>query len=207
MISIYGLSLIVFIFGTLIGSFLNVCIARIPEHKSVVSPPSHCPLCLAPIRWYQNIPIVSYLVLRGRCAGCGQIIPIRYLLVEVLTGLLFAQVFFRFGFQYATLLCWVLVSLLVVITFIDLDYQIIPDVLSLPGVGVGLAGSVLIPWIPWTDSLLGILLGGGILYAIALGYEFLAKREGLGGGDIKLLAMLGAFLGWKAIFPIVVLSS
>jgi leader peptidase (prepilin peptidase) / N-methyltransferase len=207
MSGIIGLFLVVFVFGALIGSFLNVCIARIPEHKSVVSPPSHCPQCMARIRWYQNIPVVSYLALRGRCAGCGQVISIRYLLVEVLTGLLFAQVFFRFGFQYATLLCWILVSLLVVITFIDLDYQIIPDVLSLSGIGAGLAGSILVPWIPWTDSLLGVLLGGGLLYAVALGYELLAKREGMGGGDIKLLAMLGAFLGWKSIFPIILLSS
>jgi leader peptidase (prepilin peptidase)/N-methyltransferase len=201
------LIVLTFIFGSVIGSFLNVCIARIPNKKSIISPPSHCPKCLTRIRWYQNIPIVSYLALRGKCAGCGLPIPIRYLLVEVLTGLLFAQVFSLFGFQFATLICWVFVGLLIAITFIDLDHQIIPDALSLPGIGVGLLGAILFPWIPWTVSWLGILLGGGILYAIALGSELLAKREGMGGGVIKLLAMLGAFLGWKAIFPIVFLSS
>jgi leader peptidase (prepilin peptidase) / N-methyltransferase len=200
-------NLLVFVFGAVIGSFLNVCIARIPEGKSVVSPPSHCPQCTMPIRWYQNIPVISYLWLRGRCAGCGLPIPIRYLFVEVLTGVLFVYILSRFGFQYATLLCWIFASLLVVITFIDLDHQIVPDVLSLPGIGVGLAGAILIPWIPWSDSLFGILLGGGILYLVAFGYELLTKREGMGGGDIKLLAMLGAFLGWQAIFPIILLSS
>jgi len=200
----YGLA---FVLGAVIGSFLNVCIARIPENKSVISPPSHCPQCLMPIRWYQNVPIFSYLLLRGRCAGCGLPIPIRYLLVEAITGVLFTYVFMRFGIQWATILCWVFVSLLIAITFIDLDHQIIPDLLSLPGIGIGLTGSILLPWIPWTDSLLGILLGGGLLYLVALGYEVLAKREGMGGGDIKLLAMLGAFLGWQAIFPVVLISS
>jgi len=204
---ISGPVLTIFIFGTLIGSFLNVCISRIPEHKSVITPPSHCPQCSARIRWYQNIPILSYIVLRGKCAGCGLPIPIRYLLVEALTGVLFALVFSRFGFQYATLLCWIFTSLLIAITFIDLDHQIVPDCLSLPGIGIGLAGAILLPWIPWLDSLLGILLGGGILYLVALVYELLAKREGMGGGDIKLLAMIGAFLGWQSIFPIVLLSS
>lgn len=196
-----------FILGAVIGSFLNVCIARIPAGMSVVSPPSHCPQCGVRIRWYQNIPILSYLALRGRCAGCGLGIPLRYLLVEGLTGALFMLVFYRFGLQWATLLCWIFVALLVAITFIDLDHQIIPDVLSLPGIGIGLAGSVLLPWIHWSDSFLGILLGGGLLYLVAVGYELLAKREGMGGGDIKLLAMLGAFLGWQAIFPVVLISS
>ena len=196
-----------FILGAVIGSFLNVCIYRIPAGESIVSPPSRCPQCGAGIRWYQNVPILSWLFLRGRCAACKTSISARYPLNEALTGLLFALVIYSFGFSPATLVYWLLAAALVVITFIDLDHQIIPDVISLPGIVVGFLCSFFIPWVGWLDSLLGILLGGGILMLIAYGYEFLAKREGMGGGDIKLLAMLGAFLGWKAIFPIVFLAS
>lgn len=196
-----------FILGTVIGSFLNVCICRIPAGQSIVSPPSSCPQCGQRIRWYQNIPILSYLFLGGRCASCRTHISLRYPAVEALTGLLFLLTLYSFGFSTATLVYWLLLAALVVITFIDLDHQIIPDVISLPGIVLGFGGSFLIPWLPWRDSLYGILLGGGLLLTIAWLYEKLAKREGMGGGDIKLLAMLGAFLGWKAILPIVFLAS
>lgn len=196
-----------FIFGSVIGSFLNVCIYRIPAGLSIVSPPSSCPNCGRRIRWYENIPILSYLLLLGRCAGCKSSISLRYPLVEALSGILFVLILYYFGFSWATPIYFLLISMLVVITFIDLDHQIIPDVISLPGIGIGFACSFLIPWIGWLDSLLGIVLGGGLLMLIALGYEYLAKREGMGGGDIKLLAMLGAFLGWKAIFPVVFIAS
>jgi len=196
-----------FILGAVIGSFLNVCIYRIPAGESIVHPPSRCPACGTPIRWYQNIPILSYLLLRGRCAGCRMRISVRYPLVEALTGLLFALIAFRFGPQYFVPVLWLFAAALVVITFIDLDHQIIPDVISLPGILVGFLCSFFIPWVSWTDSLFGILLGGGSLFAIAAGYELLTKKEGMGGGDIKLLAMLGAFLGWKAVLPIVFISS
>ena len=121
--------------------------------------------------------------------------------------MLFSLIVFVFGFSWATLIYLLFASILVVITFIDLDHQIIPDVLSLPGIVVGFVGSFMIPWMSWVDSLLGILLGGGLLFLVAVGYEYLAKREGMGGGDIKLLAMLGAFLGWRSIFPILFLAS
>ena len=196
-----------FVLGSIIGSFLNVCIYRIPAGLSIVSPPSSCPNCGWQIRWFQNVPILSYLFLRGKCAGCGQQISLRYPLVEALTGGLFVLVLYSFGLSPATPVYWLFVAVLVVITFIDLDHQIIPDVISLPGIVVGFLCSFFIPWVPWLDSLLGILIGGGILFLIAWGYEFLTKREGMGGGDIKLLAMLGAFLGWKAIFPMVFLAS
>ncbi len=196
-----------FVLGSVIGSFLNVCIYRIPAGKSIVSPPSSCPHCGHCIRWFQNVPILSYLFLRGKCAGCGQQISLRYPLVEALTGGLFVLVLYSFGLSPATPVYWLFAAALVVITFIDLDHQIIPDVISLPGIVVGFLCSFFIPWVPWLDSLLGILIGGGILFLIAWGYEFLTKREGMGGGDIKLLAMLGAFLGWKAVFPIVFLAS
>ncbi len=196
-----------FVFGAVVGSFLNVCILRIPAGISIVSPPSSCPKCGRRIRWYENIPILGYLFLLGRCAGCKTLISPRYPLVEGLNGLLFVLILHSFGFSWATPVYFLLAAMLVVITFIDLDHQIIPDVISLPGILIGFGGSFLIPWISWSDSLLGILLGGGLLLAIAWGYEFITKREGMGGGDIKLLAMLGAFLGWKAIFPVVFMAS
>jgi leader peptidase (prepilin peptidase)/N-methyltransferase len=196
-----------FIFGAIIGSFLNVCIYRIPAGKSIVSPSSHCPNCQSPIRWYQNMPILSWLALGGRCANCKSHISVRYPLVEALTGLLFALVFFRFGLQWATPVYWLFCAALVAITFIDLDHQIIPDVISLPGIPVGFLCSFVIPWISWTDSLFGILLGGGSLFLVAAGYELLTKKEGMGGGDIKLLGMMGAFLGWRAVLPVIFLSS
>lgn len=201
------LVLAILFLGAIIGSFLNVCIYRIPAEISIVSPPSRCPNCGASIRWYQNIPIFSYLMLRGKCGSCRVGISWRYPIVEALTGALFVLVFNSFQFSAATVVYWLFVAALIVITFIDLDHQIIPDVISLPGIVVGFLCSFVIPWLSWSDSLLGILLGGGSLYLVAFLYEFLTKKEGMGGGDIKLLAMLGAFLGWKAILPIIFISS
>jgi leader peptidase (prepilin peptidase)/N-methyltransferase len=197
----------IFLFGTIIGSFLNVCIYRIPAGQSVISPASRCPKCGAAIRWYQNVPVISYLLLRGRCAGCKTRISLRYPLIEALTGLLFVWVWLAFGWQVATPLYWVFVAALVVITFIDLDHQIIPDVISLPGIVVGFLAALAIPWLPWLDSLLGILLGGGSLFLVAAVYQRLTGQEGMGGGDVKLLAMIGAFLGWKAVLPVIFLGS
>ena len=196
-----------FILGAIVGSFLNVCIFRIPAGRSIVSPPSSCPQCGQAIRWYQNIPILSWLALRGRCASCRGPISFRYPLIEAFNGGLFILVLWYFGFSWATLVYWVFVSALLTITFIDLDHQIIPDVISLPGILIGFVCSFAVPWLSWIDSSLGILLGGGLLLTIAWGYQLLAKREGMGGGDIKLLAMIGAFLGWKAIFPVIFLAS
>ncbi|SHI69169.1 type 4 prepilin peptidase 1 Aspartic peptidase. MEROPS family A24A [Malonomonas rubra DSM 5091] len=197
----------IFVLGAIFGSFLNVCIYRIPGGMSVVSPASRCPKCETKIRWYQNIPILSWFLLKGRCASCGVNISPRYALVEALNGLLFVLVLWFFGFSWTALIYALFVSLLVVITFIDLDHQIIPDIISLPSIPIGFTCSFAIPWLSWLDSLLGILLGGGLLLVIAWLYEILLKREGMGGGDIKLLAMIGAFLGWKAIFPIIFFAS
>ncbi len=196
-----------FILGAVIGSFLNVCIYRIPAGESIVSPRSRCPKCGSGINWYQNIPILSYLLLGGKCASCKVHIPLRYPMVEALTGLLFVIVIYLFGFSWATPVYWLFTASLVAITFIDLDHQIIPDVISLPGIVIGFACSFGIPWVSWTDSILGILIGGGSLFLVAFLYEILTKKEGMGGGDIKLLAMLGAFLGWQAVLPIVFISS
>jgi leader peptidase (prepilin peptidase)/N-methyltransferase len=196
----------VFFFGACIGSFLNVCIYRIPAGLSIVHPPSRCPQCETQIRWWQNIPMASWLFLRGKCSVCKAKISVRYLLVEILTGLLFLRIFTLFSLHPATLVFWIFAAALVTLTFIDLDHQIIPDVISLPGILLGFASVSLTP-LSWSNSLFGILLGGGSLWLIAIIYELLTKNEGMGGGDIKLLAMIGAFLGWKAILPVIFISS
>ncbi len=196
-----------FILGAVIGSFLNVCIYRIPAGESVVHPRSRCPRCQTTIRWYHNLPVISWILLKGRCAYCGSAFSIRYPSIEALTGGLFALFLYRFGPHPITLVAWLLVAALVAISFIDLDHQIIPDVISLPGIPIGFLCSFVIPWVSWQSSLLGILLGGGILLAIAFGYEWLTRQEGMGLGDVKLLAMLGAFLGAPSILPIIFLAS
>lgn len=197
----------VFVLGSVIGSFLNVCIYRIPAGISIVHPSSRCPSCESRIRWWQNIPIFSWLALRGRCANCKSRISYRYPAVEVLTGLLFLQAYSRFGLESPFFVYAFFSAVLVVITFIDLDHQIIPDVISLPGIVIGFVCSYFVPWLSWTESLFGVLLGGGTLYLVAVVYEFAKKVEGMGGGDVKLLAMIGAFLGWKSILPVIFLSS
>jgi len=199
--------LIAFFLGAVIGSFLNVCIVRIPQKKSIVSPPSHCPNCGSAIRPYDNIPILSYTFLRGRCRGCGVKIPFRYTFVEILTALLSVFLYLGFGPSITYLIYLLFVSSLVVITFIDLEYRIIPDVISLPGIVIGFLVSFIAPEIQWTNSILGILLGGGSLLLVAVVYEKITGSEGMGGGDVKLLAMIGAFLGWKGVLFTVMASS
>ncbi len=200
------LSSIAFIFGAVVGSFLNVCICRMPRDESVISPPSHCPQCSCRIRWYDNIPLLSYLALRGKCRGCGVHIPLQYPLVELINGLLTLALFLRFGPSLTFLALFLFCSGLVTITFIDIEHQIIPDEISLSGIVIGFAFSFFLPWQGWLNSLAGILLGGGILLLVAWGYHRLTGKEGMGGGDIKLLAMMGAFLGWKAV-PFIIFSA
>ena len=202
------LHLVSFVFGGLIGSFLNVCIGRIPNDESVVSPPSHCPKCKVAIAFYDNFPLVSYLWLRGKCRSCHDHISPRYFVVELLTGFVALALYSRFGLSYTFLVCFVFAAALIVISFIDLDVRIVPDVISLPGIIAGLVFSV-IGYFVFTDtfqivptplsSLIGILIGGGFLLATAWIYEKVTGVEGMGGGDIKLLAMIGAFLGWPSI--------
>ncbi len=196
-----------FIFGAVVGSFLNVCICRLPKNESIVFPPSHCPTCDYRIPWYDNVPIISYLILRGRCRSCKARISIQYPLVELVNALLTLFLFMRFGPTFAFLVLFLFCSAMVVVTFIDLEHQIIPDAISLPGIVAGFIFSFFIPQLGWLNSLIGILVGGGSLWLVASGYELLTKKEGMGGGDIKLLAMMGAFLGWKAIPFIIFVSS
>lgn len=201
------LEIAAFIFGTCIGSFLNVCIYRIPAGKSIVHPPSACPQCGTPIRFYDNIPILSYLLLGGRCRRCGIHIPMRYPLVELITGVAALAVFIKYGLTPATAIYFVFIAVLLLITFIDIDHQIIPDRLSLPGIPLFFLLGLLVPFITWQDALIGILAGGGILYGVALGYQLLTGRDGMGGGDIKLLAMIGALIGWQGILFTIFFSS
>ncbi len=199
--------LFVFLFGLCIGSFLNVCICRLPEGESILFPPSKCPNCGHRLSWWENIPLISYLILRGRCSGCQKGISFRYPVVELLTGLVALFLWHRFGPSLSFLIYFVFSCSMIVVTFIDLAHRIIPDVISLPGIVLGFASSFILPNLSWPDSLLGIIAGGGILYLVTWGYYLITKKVGMGGGDIKLLAMIGAFLGWQAIPFVIFLSA
>jgi leader peptidase (prepilin peptidase)/N-methyltransferase len=197
----------VFVLGAMIGSFLNVCIVRLPEERSIVRPRSHCPSCRHEIAWYDNVPVLSYLLLRGRCRGCRARISPVYPVVELLTGALAVALWMRLGPTLALVGYFVFAAALVTVTFIDLDHRIIPDVISLPGIAIGLAVSFVSPLVTPLDSLLGVVVGGGILLAIAYAYQAIRGQEGMGGGDVKLLAMIGAFLGWQSVFVTLMLAS
>ncbi|UCD85498.1 MAG: prepilin peptidase, partial [Deltaproteobacteria bacterium] len=193
-----------FIFGAIVGSFLNVCIIRLPQSKSVVTPPSHCPQCQSPIRFYDNIPILSYLILRGKCRRCQATISPQYPIVELIGGTFSLAFILRYGVSLQYFIYFAFFAALVVITFIDLRHQIIPDIISLSGIPAGFLSSLILPRLSILDSALGILIGGGSLLLVAILYHLITKREGMGGGDIKLLAMIGAFLGWRgAIFGLI----
>ena len=226
------LNVISVLFGAMIGSFLNVCICRVPEGKSIVTPGSHCPRCGKAIRWYDNLPVISFLLLRGRCRHCHGSISVQYPLVEGVTALLSLLLFMRFGPSLQYVIYFAFAAALVVVTVIDLYHQIIPNVISLPGIAAGLLASWFLPnpalldgllrgllfqagrigvnlsnHAAFVDSLLGILLGGGSLLLVIHLYYWLRKGEGMGGGDVKLLAMVGAFLGWKAVIVTIIFSS
>lgn len=195
----YLLECFAFIFGLCIGSFLNVCIYRLPISKSIAYPGSACPSCATPIAARDNIPLLGYLLLGGRCRHCRVHIPLRYPLVELITGLLALGTVLKFGIGVQAPVYFVFIAALLTITFIDIDHRIIPDVISLPGIPLGFAAAFILPDFGYADSLAGILLGGGSLYLVAWGYALVTRKEGMGGGDIKLLAMIGAFIGWKGV--------
>jgi leader peptidase (prepilin peptidase)/N-methyltransferase len=187
----------VFILGAIIGSFLTVCVHRIPKGQSVVVPRSACPYCDKHIRWYDNVPLVSFFWLQGRCRNCHREISSRYPIIELTNGLGYLLVVWRFGFTWPTIIYAGLVSVFLVVSWIDWDHKIIPDVITLPGIVVGFLCATLLLPTGWTNSLVGILVGGGILLLLAWVSPFLFGKEGIGGGDIKFLAMVGAFLGWQ----------
>jgi leader peptidase (prepilin peptidase)/N-methyltransferase len=203
----YIVEIFVFIWGVCLGSFLNVCIYRLPLGKSIVFPPSACPQCNRRIQAYDNIPVISYLLLGGRCRNCGLNIPLRYWLVEIITGLTALAVYARFGLTPTGGFLFAFIAALIVVIFIDIDYRIIPDGITLPGIVICFLAAVFIGKMPWTESLAGILAGGGSLYLVALVYKLLTGVDGMGGGDIKLLAMIGAWCGWMGVFFTILVSS
>lgn len=198
------------LFGTMIGSFLNVVIWRVPREESIVFPGSHCPKCDTAISWYDNIPVLSWLLLGAKCRHCAETISVRYPLIELASGVLFAATVYRFGIGLGSL--WYAFSAaLLVVTMIDLDHKIIPNEISLPGIPLGILAHMFLLSPRWLDGLifsgLGVLMGGGVLLAVALGYQALTKREGMGMGDPKLLGMIGAFVGWQGVVFTLLVSS
>ncbi len=198
--------LLVFLGGLAVGSFLNVCIYRLPRRVSVVFPPSHCPACKGRIMPWDNVPILSFVILRGRCRSCGAPIHWRYPTVEFLGGALSAACYMAFGLSFHFAVYYAFVCAMVVVAFVDLEFQIIPDEISLPFLAIGLAASFF-SQLGWRSSLLGILVGGGTLVVFALFYLKITNTEGMGAGDFKLAAMIGAFLGWKLVLVVILLAS
>ncbi len=220
-------------FGLIIGSFLNVCIYRLPRHESVVTPGSHCPACGKPVRPYDNIPVLSFLWLRGRCRFCRQPISLQYPMVELLAGLAFFACAREWGPTSPAFVNSLFLSAILVLIFIDYHHQILPNVITLPGVAAGfllsplqaesllrdvndfLAGNLAVSVypagaeavLPWISSALGALIGGGTLYLVGLGYQLFRKRQGLGEGDMKMMAMVGSFLGWRLALLIIFAGS
>lgn len=195
-----------FVLGAIFGSFGNVIILRLPKEESIVKPRSYCYSCKKPIKWFDNIPILSWFILRGKCRNCGAKFSFRYPLVEIITGVLFALSYHYAGLTWSLLEYTIFCFGLVVCTFIDLDHMILPDEFTLSGIVIGLLGAWLNPQREFMDAFYGVLMGGGFLWGMAYVYYLMTKQEGMGGGDIKLLAWIGAILGWKAI-PFVIMSS
>jgi len=203
----YLIEIFIFLIGLCIGSFLNVCIYRLPASQSIVHPRSKCPNCDTLIPFYDNIPLFSYLWLKGRCRHCQTKISLRYPIVELLGGLFALGIYMKFGLDIATLIYFVFIAALLTVTFIDIDHRIIPDVITLPGIPICFAASFALPAITYKDALLGILAGGGSLFLVAWLYSLITKKEGMGGGDIKLLAMIGAIVGWQGVFFTIFVAS
>lgn len=193
------LSIYIFGIGALVGSFLNVLIYRLPKNRNFVTGRSHCPACDALIAWYDNIPILSFVILQGKCRHCRGAISIRYPLVELISAAFFLLAFQLYGLSIQTAIVSLFFCLLFVVTVIDFQHYIIPDAITIPGMILGLAAAFVNPAVRPLDSLLGLVAGGASLFLLAMLGDFLFKKESLGGGDIKLAAMLGAFLGWKSI--------
>jgi leader peptidase (prepilin peptidase)/N-methyltransferase len=196
----YGVNdVLIFILGLIVGSFSNVCIYRIPRNESIIYPASHCPKCRSNISLKDNIPLISYILLKGRCRNCKSKISIQYPIVEFLTGLIYLIIYLIYGFSIQTIIYIILSSALIIIAFIDLNEQIVPDVISLPGIVIGFIISFFVPYISYINSALGVVVGGGIILIIGIAGSVIFKKEAMGGGDVKLAAMIGAFLGWRYI--------
>jgi leader peptidase (prepilin peptidase)/N-methyltransferase len=194
------------VFGLAVGSFLNVCIHRLPRHESLNWPGSHCTACSRALAWYENVPVLSWLVLRGRCRTCGERISGMYPIVELVTGAMFLAGYLIYGWTPLLAARLLFGCAMVVLFAIDLRHRILPNAITVPGIAVGFVLSFALP--PgWLASLIGLLAGGGVLFAIAEIYYRTRGIEGLGMGDVKMLAMIGAFLGWKLMLLTLVLAS
>ena len=210
------LSFFAFVLGAIVGSFLNVVIHRYPLDESIVFPASHCPHCKAPIRWYDNIPLLSYVVLRARCRNCKAPISSRYPLVELANALFYLALFLNTGATIAFVLIAAIISMLIALIYVDAEIQILPDVIDVPGILIGIAVGALglgatydslTLSSSWLDALLGALFGASLLVAIIGVYWLVRRAEGMGQGDVKMLAMIGATLGWRAIPGVLLLAS
>jgi leader peptidase (prepilin peptidase)/N-methyltransferase len=197
---------LVFLVGLALGSFLNVVITRLPQEEPVGTGRSRCPHCRTPLPWRDNLPLLSFFLLRRRCRFCRHPISWRYPLVELAGGLLALILWVRFPGSYLLLLYGPFSAALLVLTCLDLDHRWLPDVITLPGIGLGLAFSLLFPHLNFWEALAGALAGGGVFFILGWGYEKLTRKIGMGGGDVKLMALIGAFLGIKAV-PFVILLS
>jgi leader peptidase (prepilin peptidase)/N-methyltransferase len=194
------------VLGLIVGSFLNVCIYRLPRRQSVTWPGSRCTTCDRALSWYENVPVVSWLALRGRCRTCGERISVRYPLVELITAALFVAGYVIYGWTPLLAARLAFACAMVVLFAIDLEHHLLPNVITVPGIVIGFVLSFFLP--PgWQPSLIGLVAGGGVLFAIAEAYYRFRGIEGLGMGDVKMLSMIGAFLGWKLMLVTLVLSS
>src|SRR5262249_35076582 len=198
---------VVFILGTVVGSFANVCIYRLPQRLSIIFPGSHCPSCQEALRPWQNIPVLSYLLLGGQCAMCKTAISPRYPLIELSNGLLYIFLYHHYHLSVRGVVFALLATALLIVSCIDLAHTIIPDAITLPGIVVGLGTSLWLTPVGVRSAVLGVILGGGLFLLMAVLSVVILKREGMGGGDIKLIAMLGAFLGWQAVLVTIFLAA
>ena len=198
---------VVFILGTLFGSFANVCIYRLPQRLSIIFPGSHCPSCQEALRPWHNIPLLSYLLLGGQCSRCKAAISVRYPLIELSNGLLYVFLYYQYHLSVQTVVFALLTTALLIVSCIDLAHTIIPDAITLPGIVVGLGTSLWLTPVGLRNALLGVVLGGGLFLLMAILSVVILQREGMGGGDIKLIAMLGAFLGWQAVLVTIFLAA
>ena len=193
--------------GLIVGSFLNVCIYRLPRRQSLNWPGSRCTSCERALSWYENIPLVSWIVLRGRCRTCGAGISVMYPLVELVTGALFVAGYAIYGWTPLLAVRLAFACAMVVLFAVDLRHHILPNVITVPGIVIGLLVSLFLPEPGWRSSLIGLIAGGGVLFAIAEAYYRFRGVEGLGMGDVKMLSMIGAFLGWELMLVTLILAS
>ena len=192
--------------GLAAGSFLNVCIHRLPRSQSVVWPGSQCTACSRPLRWFENVPVLAWLALRGRCRTCGARISPHYLVVELVAPALFLLQYSQLGWQPLLAVRLLFCCAMVVLFATDLRQRVLPDAVTLTGIGVGLSAALFV-WPGWPDAVIGAAAGGGALLGVARAYAWVRGEEGLGGGDVKMLAMIGAFLGWQLTFVTLLLAT